>query len=250
MTALNGQKSFAAGRFFGINNVTNPTPARLAVPQDQSISFKRSVKSLFGENQLAEDTCSGTMEVTGKVTLGTLNARLYADLLFGVTGVAGQINIANNELGAVPAVGPYTIAVSNAAAWTVDLGVKNLTTGVPLVRVAAGPATGQYSVAAGTYTFAAAQANVPMALSYEYTVPTTGELLSLTNQPMGKIGNFTAVMQFLWGTEQSVLSLNNCISSGSDLSTKLDDYTKPTFDFMAAVDTAEVLGSFSFAEAA
>lgn len=250
MTAVNGQKAFAAGRFFGVNNVSNPTPTRLAVPQDQSIDFKRSVKSLFGENQLAEDVCSGTMEITGKVTMGTLNARMFADLLFGITGAAGQINIANNEAGAVPGTSTYTITVSNSATWTVDLGVRNTTTGKILTRVASGPTTGQYSCAAGIYTFAAADANAAVQISYEYTVPTVGELLTITNMPMGKIGNFTAVMQLLWGTEQSVLTLNNCISSDSGIATKLDDYAKPTFGFMAGVDTTETLGTFSFAEAA
>ncbi len=250
MTAVNGQKAFAAGRFFGINNVVVPTPTRFSVPQDQSIDFKRSGKSLFGENQLAEDVCSGTMEISGKVTMGTLNARMFADLLFGVTGVAGQINIANSELQAIPGAGPYTVAVTNAGTWTVNLGVRNLTTGLMMVRVAAGPVTGQYSVAAGTYTFAAADANTPVAISYQYTVATPGELVTITNQPMGKIGNFTAVMQFVWGTEQSVLTLNNNIATDTGLATKLDDYTKPTFGFMSAVDTTGQLGTMSFAEAA
>jgi hypothetical protein len=49
--------------FFGINNVSNPTPARFMIPQDMSVSFKRQVKSLFGENQLAWDVGSGELSL-------------------------------------------------------------------------------------------------------------------------------------------------------------------------------------------
>jgi hypothetical protein len=250
MAPVNGQKVFAAGRFFGVNNVTVPTPTAFGIPQDQSIDFKRSVKSLFGENQLAADVSSGQMEVTGKVSLGTLNARMFADLLFGVTGAAGQRNLANKEPGVIPATTPFTVTVANSATWLMDEGVINAVTGKPMTRVASGPITGQYSVAAGVYTFSTTDSGAAVFISYTYSVASTGETLTLVNMPMGKIGNFTAVMQFIWGAEQSLLSLNNCMSAGASLATKLDDYAKPSFDFQAACDTSDTLGSFSFSEAA
>jgi len=250
MPVVNGQKVFAAGRFFGINNVTVPTPTVFGVPQDQTITFKRDVKSLFGENQLPEDVSSGTMQVSGKVTLATLNPRMFADLVFGVSGTPGQTNLANKEPGAIPGSGPFTVTVANSATWTGNEGVIDATTGKPMARVASSPAAGQYSAAAGVYTFSSADQGKAVLISYTFTISSSGETVPLNNAPMGKVGNFTAVMQFLWGSEQSLLTLNNCLSTDTELATKLDDYGKPTFGFNSSCDTSGVLGSFSFAEAA
>ena len=251
MATNQGQKIFAAGRFFGIANGSNPTPTVFAIPQDQSIGFKRSVKSLFGENQLPADISSGTMEVTGKVSMGTLNARMFADLLFGLTGVAGQTLEVDGEVGVVPGSSTYIITTAHAAAWTTDLGVFNTDSGARYTRVASAPVAGKsYSVAAGVYTFAAGDANANMKISYLYTTNATGETITLTNQQMGNIGSFTAVMQFNWASEQSVLTLNKCLGTDTEIATKLDDYGKPTFGFQAGCDTNDTLGTFSFSELA
>lgn len=247
----NGQKIFAAGRFFGVNNVVAPTPTYFAIPQDQSITFKRSTKSLFGENQLAADVAAGSMEVTGKVTLGTLNARIFSDLLFGDAGAAGQILEANNEAGIVSPTSTYIITVANSATFTVDLGVRNQDLGVRYVRVASAPVAGKsYMVAAGVYTFAVGDASANMRISYLYTQASTGETVILTNQAMGCIGAFTGIMQFNGCNNQSILSLNKCLASDTEISTKQDDFAKPTFSFMPSCDDNDVLGTFSFAQAA
>lgn len=249
--AKNGQKIFAAGRFYGVANVTVPTPTKFSIPQDQSITFKRATKSLFGENQFAADISAASVEVTGKVTFATLQPRVFSDLLFGDAGVAGQIKEINGEAGTVAAVSTYIITVANHTTWTTDLGVVNVLTGTRYVRVAGGAevAGASYSVAAGVYTFAAGDANANMKLSYLYTDSSSGETITITNQQMGDATAFTAIMQFNWSSEQSVLTLNKCLASDTEISTKLDDYAKPTFGFMSSCDTNDVLGTFSFAEA-
>lgn len=243
-------RSFGAGRFFGINNVSNPTPMRSITPQDMSVDFKRATKSLFGEKQFAAEVAAGEMTITGKVTMGGLNARLFGDLLFGDGSTTGQILEADKETGAVPASTPFTVQTANHTTATTDLGVIYATTGLPFVRVASAPALGQYSYAAGVYTFAAADANAAVLLSYLYTQTGAGEQISMTNQLQGPTGNFTAVMVFLYGANQNVLTFNNAIASDAGLSTKGGDFTKPTFGFEVATDASDTLGSFSFAEAA
>ena len=52
--------------------------------------------------------------------------------------------------------------------WASDLGVTYAESGAPLTAVAAAPAAGQYSVAAGVYSFAAADAGASISLSYGY----------------------------------------------------------------------------------
>lgn len=247
--SVTGKKLFGAGRFFGINSVTSPTPMRALVVQDQSIDFKLSTKSLHGEERLPVAVAVGDLDVTGKVTMGANNARMFSDLVFGIGTTAGQINEADHEPGTVPAVSTYIITVANSATWTTDLGVTK-PDGTPMIRVASGPTVGQYSVAAGVYTFAAADANANMLISYLYTVASTGEKMTISNTLQGPAGAFTGVMIFPYGAEQDVLTLNNCIPTDAGIATKQGDYAKPTFGFMASTDNNDILGTFSFAEAA
>lgn len=255
MTApLNGKKIFGAGRFFGINNVTNPTPARFLLPQDMGVSFKRNVKSIYGENQLAADVSGGEMEVTGKVTYGTSNPRVLADLFFGAGNTTGGTMEADNEAGTIAS---NQISVANHATWTVDLGVVNTATGARYQRVAAGSEVAgiSYSVAGGIYRFASGETGTTFKISYLYTVADAGETLTLVNAPQGKVSDFTAVYVFPWTNsanvvEQDVLTLNACVASDAEITTKSGDYAKPTFGFTAACDTTDTLGTFSFAEAA
>lgn len=254
--SLTGKKIFGTGRFWGINNAANPTPARFMIPQDMNIDFKRSTKMLYGENMLAEDIGSGEMTVTGKVTAGATNPRIIGDLVFGVSGVTGQVMEADNELGTL-ASHAYTV-VNSADTPLVDLGVVNTTNGKRYVRVApASEAAGvsySFNTATGVYTFAIGEAGTTFKFSYLYTLA-TGETLTLSNQAMGRVGGFTGVYVFPWTNpsltvEQDVLTLNNCLATDTGIATKLGDYAKPTFGFEAAVDVNENLGTFTFAEAA
>lgn len=250
MTAsVNGKPTFAAGRFFGVNNVSNPTPARTYVQQDMSIDFKQATKELFGEKKFAVAVAAGEMSVSGKVSVGAANVRILGDFLFNVTGTSGQILEADKEAGTVPGTGPYTVTVVNSGTWTTDLGVMK-TDGTVYTRVASGPTTGQYSVAAGVYTFAAADTGFNLLISYLYTNASQGEKLALANAPQGPAGAFTAVMAFLYGASQDVLTLNNAIATDMSFATKQGDFDKPSFGFMAAVDTNDNLGTFAFQYAA
>jgi hypothetical protein len=194
------------------------------------------------------------MDVAGKVSYGTSNARVIADLLFGVGNTTGQTLEADNEL---DTIATHQIQVANHATWTVDLGVVNTATGTRYQRTTSGSEVAgvSYSVASGVYNFASGETGTTFKISYLYTNPSAGETVSLTNQPMGKVSDFSAVYVFPWTnnanvTEQDVLTLNSCIASDAEISTKQGDYAKPSFSFTAACDTNDVLGTFSFAETA
>jgi hypothetical protein len=249
-SSVTGKKIFSPGRFFGINNVSNPTPARAYVPQDMSIDFKQTTKELFGEKKFSVAVAAGEMSITGKVTMGAQNARILADLLFNVSGVSGTIAHVDKEAATIPST-PFQITVANGATWTTDLGVMLASDGTVFIRVASAPATGQYSVAAGgVYTFAAADTGKAMVISYLYTIASSGEKLTLSNQLQGPTGSFTGVMVFPYGSDQDVLTLNNCIPQDHGLATKLSDFGKPTLGFMASTDSADVLGTYAFSQAA
>jgi hypothetical protein len=249
-SSVTGKKVFSPGRFFGINNVSNPTPVRAYVPQDMSVDFKQATKELFGEKKFSVAVAAGEMSITGKVTMGAQNARILADLLFNVAGVAGTIIQVDKEAGTIPGT-PYQITVANGATWTTDLGVMDASTGKVYTRVASSPATGQYSVATGgIYTFAAADTTNNVLISYLYTSASSGEKLTMSNQLQGPAGSFTSVMVFPYSTDQDVLTLNNAILTDSSIATKLGDFAKPTMGFMASTDSSDTLGTYAFAQAA
>jgi hypothetical protein len=74
------------------------------------------------------------------------------------------------DTAAVPGAPPYTITVAKAAAWNGDAGVILTATGQLLQPVAADPGDGEY-VAAGTYTFNAAQAGQAVSITYTTVSP-------------------------------------------------------------------------------
>ena len=74
----------------------------------------------------------------------------------------------SGEAALVPLNAPYTVAAQAPyGAWASDRGVA-YANGTPLAAVAANPGTGQYSVAAGTYTFAVGDADSAVTLTYGY----------------------------------------------------------------------------------
>lgn len=71
------------------------------------------------------------------------------------------------EAHTIPSTGPFTVTAAQPyGAWATDQGVT--VNGVPMTAVVGAPAVGQYSVSAGIYTFAAANAGQPVAVSYGY----------------------------------------------------------------------------------
>lgn len=84
-------------------------------------------------------------------------------------------NTANKEAQTIPASGPYTVAVTNAAAFIADLGVINAGTSAPFTKVTGAPtASGEYGVSAGVYTFYSADASTAVKISYTYGTSVSG----------------------------------------------------------------------------
>jgi hypothetical protein len=69
----------------------------------------------------------------------------------------------------VPAASPWQIAVDALyGAWGSDLGVGYVSSGAALAAVATSPTIGEYSVAAGLYTFASGDSGAAVSISYGY----------------------------------------------------------------------------------
>jgi hypothetical protein len=195
------QANFGVGYLFGINAaLANPTPVQFATLQDIQPDASFEIKELYGQYTFPELIARGK----GKLSLKAKTGRIYSQILNqlvlpGATSTAGITSMSANEAGSIPG-SPYQITVANSATWTQDLGVvftSGAKAGLQLTRVASAPATGQYSVAAGVYTFASADTGTGVAISYAYTVAATGITNSYTNQLLGAgstvqlvVGNF------------------------------------------------------------
>ena len=248
MAAQVGQRVFGAGRMWGINNTLYSTPTPALVPQDMTFTLKRDVKSLFGYQQLPVDVGAGELSVNGKVTYGSLSARLLNDMMIGGTLSTGQITAAFSEAISLT-TGSTQAAPANLAGLTVDLGIVATTLGVPFVKQSTATVltTGQYSLSTLGYALSSLEAITGLTANYLYST-SGGQTVAMTNQNMGKIGGFQAVMAWVWGTEKATIALNNCLMTGMEFATKNSDFQKPTADWMAAADANNTLGNMSFAE--
>lgn len=241
---------FGSGSLFGTPSGSNPTPVQFGVLQEVSLDFNFTIKELYGQYQFPVDIGRGTAKVTGKAKSGELDPDILGTLFFNESLTTGQIIGVVNEAGTVPASSTYTVTVTNSATWTVDLGVFYAATGVRMRRVASAPSAGEYSVAAGVYTFASADASTAVLISYEYTSNTGGRKFEITNNLLGDSPSFS--MNFVGKrvsggtTRNTTINLNRCMSSKLSLATKLEDFTIPDFDFNAMADDSGSVGTMSF----
>jgi len=226
--------------------ITNPTPVPFAGLQEGSVEFSGNVKELYGQYQFPLITMPGHKKITGKSKFGQISGAAL-NVFFGETPATGEIKVAKDEAGTIPAVaGPYTVTVTNSATWTVDLGVVFTVTGLPLTRVAANPATGQYSVAAGVYTFAAADTLLGVKISYVYTAAAApGQVITINNNMLGAALFFKAVLSMIVQGKHMTFTLNKCISNKLSMATKGEDFTIPELDFAAMADDSNVVGTIS-----
>ena len=239
------QFGFGSGSLFGINTAANSSPQEFGALQEVNLDFSFSMKELHGRYQMPLTIARGGGKLQGKAKTANLNAKLFNELFFGQSFATGNTATVINEAGSVPAATTYTVTVANGATFVVDLGVKLALTGLPMVKVATAPAAGQYSVSsAGVYTFAAADANAAVLLSYTYTT-TGGSTITINNQLMGTTPTFRAVLTETYEGQAVTVDLYKCTSSKLTLATKLEDFIIPELDFEAMANAAGVIGILS-----
>lgn len=244
MTAFNfGVGSLWAAR----TDIANPTPAQFGTLQDISVDFDFTSKPLMGQYQIAVAVARGGMKVDLKAKSATINSGIFNQSFFGQTQTVGGRTTSLNESWAIPTT-PYQVTVTNSATFTTDLGVVYNATGVRLTRVASSPATGQYSVSAGVYTFAAADTTLTVLISYAYTTSTGSQLITITNQLMGSAPTFQVNLTNTYASKLLALQLNACISTKLSLPFKNEDWTISEIDISAFTDATNTLGTLTITD--
>jgi hypothetical protein len=246
---------FGSGVLIGTQlNVSNPTPINFGLVQKVSVDTSVSVKELYGQYAFPVAVGSGTRKVSCKSTLARFSGQALGRLFYNQVPTVGSTISSFAEVHSVPGTGPYTVTVTNATHFVADQGVVYAATGLPLIAVASGPTTGQYSLnpSTGVYTFAAADTGLGVLISYTYTASTTGESLPITNPLIGPTSTFTAT---LFATDpttnvQFSVTLNQCVASKFSFDTSIEDFAKPDFEFMAFANAAGNVMTFNFGDTA
>lgn len=222
------------------NAIANPTPIQLGVLQDLGIDISFDTKMLYGQNQFPVAVGRGKGKMSGKAKMAQFSGAMINSLVFGQTLSNGILNNVNDTTGALIPTTPFTVTptVPNTGTWTADLGVRDAN-GIPYTRVASAPTTGQYSVAAGVYTFAAADTAKQVFISFQYTATSTvAKKSTVLNLPMGYAPTFKADIFVPYAGKSLVLTIPQCLASKFGISTKQDDFLIPEFDFEGFADSA------------
>ena len=241
------QFAFGTGVFWGTpltdangNAIANPTPVQLGVLQDLSLDLSFDTKTLYGQNQFPVAVGRGKGKMSGKSKFAQLNGISINALVFGQTMTNGLTSDFYDVAGSVVPGTPFAVTpVSpNSGTWAYDLGVRDAN-GVPMTRVASAPTTGQYSVAAGVYTFAAADTAKQVFISYQYTATSTSAKKStVQNVLMGLAPTFKGDIYVPYNGKSMILTIPQCTCSKFTFSTKQDDFLIPEFNFEGFADSA------------
>lgn len=221
------QYVFGTGQLFSLP-IAGGAPMKFGALQDVSVDFSGDIKQLHGQYQYALSVARGKSKVEWKASTGNIDATAFNTIYFNESaGVeTGQLVQAINEVNAIPATpGPYTLTVDHAADFSMDLGVKDATTGEPYLQVATAPAAGQYSVTdAGVYTFAAADEGKDVLIDYLWEDSANGGSLTITNQLMGSAPRFMLVLSQVFEGKVFTLVLYANVADKLSLPLKQDDY--------------------------
>lgn len=239
--------TFGSGNLYAVPATANATPVQFGTLQDVQVNFSFSNKELRGQYQFPVAIARADGKIDCKAKSATISALAYNTIFFGNTNNTGGLTSVQ-EAGTVPAVSTYIITVSHSGTWVDDLGVTYAATGLAFTKVASGPTVGQYSVAAGVYTFAAADANAAVIINYSYTI-TTGFSSVITNNLMGAAPTFAMVLtNAVYLGKNLTLKLYSCVSKKLGMNSKNQDWTIPEFDFDAFANAANNIGQISLAE--
>lgn len=228
--------SFGSGILYGTPAGSNQTPIQFGALQDVSIDLSRTTKQLYGQNQQPLAIGAGELKASIKAKMGFITALTYSNLFYGVAVAAGTVSLAQNEAHAVPSGTPWQVTVTNSATFTKDLGVT-YANGNPLTPVASGPTVGQYSVAAGVYTFATADANANVLISYEYTTAGSGSTVTVGTVLQGVQPNIIVDLYRGWNGTGERHRFWAAVTSKLSVPTKMADFGIAEMDFDCFVDS-------------
>jgi hypothetical protein len=224
----------------GGNAIAIPTPVRVGIIQEISIDLSWTSKPLFGTYQYPVAVGRGTAKSTGTIKWAQINSAIWNALIIGQPGsvtTGTQTQDFRDVTGETIPGTPYQITPTppNSGTWTADLGVCDAN-GIQYTKVASSPSTGQYSVAAGVYTFAAADTTKVVYIDFTYTwTNVSAHTLVATNPLLGYVPTFQLDVDIPYNLKNIKFTIYQCVGDKLAIATKLEDWmiTDTNFAFFA-----------------
>lgn len=230
--------------------IVNPSPIEFGTISDVALDISFDTKQLYGNLQFPVAIGRGKGKIGGKAKAAKLNGSMLNNLFFGQTLNLGVISDVYDTTGAAIPSTPFAITptVPGSGTWTRNLGVKDAN-GLPMTRVASAPTTGQYSVSAGVYTFAAADTGLTVYINFQYSATSTTAVKSdVINLPMGYAPSFQADFYMPFNGKNLVFTAHNCVASKLAFATKQDDFMMPEFDFDCFANAAGLVMTYALTD--
>ena len=167
--------SFDAGALVFLDRSVSPAvPYQIARLQDVSVDYQQEVKPLKDSNRFVSVVALGQAKMSIKAKTHAARAQFLAKVLGG-TLTAGGKRLFTETLTAAS----HSVTATKAANFVDDLGMLDAS-GNQMTPVSALTAVGQYTVAAGVYTFYSGDADTTKTISYSYT-DTAGNTVAVNN---------------------------------------------------------------------
>ena len=227
------QYNFGLGGLYLLDSESPTQATQVGVLKDVTLDISFDTKELRGSYTFPVDIAKAGGKIEGKAKFAQISGRLINEIIQGTLTTGATVIGSNNEAGTIPA-SPYAVTVANTTGWS-DLGVYNVTTSKFMTRVASSPATGQYSAAAGVYTFAVADTTNKVQISYSYT-SATGNTVTLTNNLMGSGTTYVVQLYNTYKTKNVGVKLYAVTLGKYSFSMKNVDFTDEDLDFMGFAD--------------
>ena len=176
-------------------SVAVPTPIEMPSCTDIGIEKKGEAKKHEGKYQYSLASAMAKRSIEVSLTCNIHSAKSLAISTNEAVAASYSQLYSPQTATAIPAT-PFTITPTppNSGTFKEDMGVRFEDTGEQLTRVASAPATGQYSVSNGVYTFAAADTGKKVFIKFTYSVATGGSSVSEYNRLQGAMPEYSLVI--------------------------------------------------------
>jgi len=253
---------FGAGALFATptfnadgSAVSVASPVQFGIVQDVTIDDSAEVKELYGALQYPVDIGRGKGKVMIKCKQAQFSADLFNAIYYGQTLASGYEALYQDLVGTVipTGVGATSIHITPTAptggtsSYVADLGVQD-GNGVPYIRVASSPTSGQYSLAGSTYTFSDLDVGNTVFISYQYTNstnPPKAKLVTVNNIAMGQVPVFACQFGITRRTQTLWRKFPACVATKLTMDFKNDDFVIPDFEIQCFADSNGVIQQYS-----
>lgn len=210
------------------------TPITFALIESVTLDFQFKLKELYSQSVYPIAGGASTGKITGKAKIASISGPIMNNLFWGASAPGSGVAVNQYVPFTIPVSTPFTVTPAAPVAVT-DLGVFYQTTPVGVLqkqfsRIVSTPVVGNYTFAAGVYTFAAADAGLPIMITYESTLA-GGQSWLIPNPLSGMAPQFQVNFSTIYGGQTFLCNFPNCSSEKLQFGTKVNDWVNVEFDF-------------------